>query len=289
MREVLRYRGPKAYPTTLTRLEAGYRKPAKPWRPLVLAMRTKNDRRHIGNIALNTILWPHRSAELFSIIDRREETFGERATPRMPSRAFDGARFRYARLDGTAPTLGRTSAQPRCFNEVVRKARLARRRTKRALLLLYGPWFPDFISPLAYRFDRESALRWSILDREWRGRQRTQRMIAVANYGIGNLRSVVNALAAAGAPFRIVTDPDTLADFDKVILPGVGAFGACMEALELKGFKEPILEHAAAGKPLLGICVGMQLLADRGEEFGEHDGLGLISDPWFRSRAPATV
>jgi glutamine amidotransferase len=101
-------------------------------------------------------------------------------------------------------------------------------------------------------------------------------MIAVTNYGIGNLRSVANALTAAGTAFEVVTDPARLVDFDKILVPGVGAFGACMQALSSKGFRQPILTHVAAGKPLLGICVGMQLLAERGEEFGEHDGLGLI-------------
>ena len=100
--------------------------------------------------------------------------------------------------------------------------------------------------------------------------------MAIVNYGIGNLRSVANALTAIGTRHSLVDDPDRLDSFDKIILPGVGAFGACMDALASKGFKEAVVAHAHAGKPLLGICVGMQMLADRGTEFGDHAGLGLI-------------
>ena len=101
-------------------------------------------------------------------------------------------------------------------------------------------------------------------------------MIGVINYGIGNLQSVANALQAVAAPYEIVTDPNRVACFDKLVVPGVGAFGACMSALTENGFREPLIVHAQAGKPLLGICVGMQMLADKGTEFGEHAGLGLV-------------
>lgn len=101
-------------------------------------------------------------------------------------------------------------------------------------------------------------------------------MIAVINYGIGNLQSVANALEATGVAFTVIEEPDRLSSFPKAILPGVGAFGACMDALKAKGFKEAVLSHAKAGKPLLGICVGMQMLADSGTEFGNRAGLGLI-------------
>lgn len=101
-------------------------------------------------------------------------------------------------------------------------------------------------------------------------------MIGVINYGISNLQSVANAFAAVATPYEIVTDPDRAAKFDKLVVPGVGAFGACMSALTASGFKEALLAHARAGKPLLGICVGMQMLADKGLEFGEHSGLGLV-------------
>lgn len=101
-------------------------------------------------------------------------------------------------------------------------------------------------------------------------------MIGVVNYGIGNLRSVANALEQVGARFALIDEPGAIASADKLLVPGVGAFGACMEALAARGFREPVLAHAAAGKPLLGICVGMQMLATTGTEFGERPGLGLV-------------
>jgi glutamine amidotransferase len=101
-------------------------------------------------------------------------------------------------------------------------------------------------------------------------------MIGLVNYGIGNLRSVANALEQVGVGFAMVEDAARVPGFDKLLVPGVGAFGACMEALTVRGFREPVLAHARAGKPLLGICVGMQMLADIGTEFGERPGLGLV-------------
>ena len=101
-------------------------------------------------------------------------------------------------------------------------------------------------------------------------------VIGVVDYGIGNLRSAENALEQVGADFRRIADPGEVATCPKLIVPGVGAFGACMEALSARGFRAPVLAHARAGKPLLGICVGMQMLADLGTEFGERPGLGLV-------------
>lgn len=102
------------------------------------------------------------------------------------------------------------------------------------------------------------------------------RVIGLVNYGIGNLRSVANALEQVGATFAMVEDAAAVPRFDKLLVPGVGAFGACMEALSARGFRDPVLAHARAGRPLLGICVGMQMLADVGTEFGERPGLGLV-------------
>ena len=102
------------------------------------------------------------------------------------------------------------------------------------------------------------------------------------DYGVGNLRNVYKALEAAGAPARIVTEPGGLADAAGIVLPGVGAFGDAAANLRRAGFERPLLDAIAAGTPLLGICVGMQLLFDESEEMGPdqgvgaHRGLGLI-------------
>ena len=107
-------------------------------------------------------------------------------------------------------------------------------------------------------------------------------MLALIDIGSGNLHSVENALRAAGAADVLVTaDPDAVARADRVVLPGVGAFGACAASLRaVDGLEEALAEAALAkGKPFLGVCVGMQLMADAGEEHGEHRGLG-----WMRGR-----
>ncbi len=101
-------------------------------------------------------------------------------------------------------------------------------------------------------------------------------MIAVIDYNMGNLRSVQNAFLKLGKEVSIEKDPDKLKNYDKVILPGVGAFGDAMEHLEEFGLDEAIKEFANSGKPMLGICLGMQLLLERSCEFGDHEGLGLI-------------
>lgn len=103
--------------------------------------------------------------------------------------------------------------------------------------------------------------------------------VALVDYGAGNLRSVENALRAAGAADVAVTaDADTVRAADRIVLPGVGAFAACMTALgALPGMVEALNDAVRAkGRPFLGICVGMQLLADAGEEHGRHAGLGWI-------------
>lgn len=104
--------------------------------------------------------------------------------------------------------------------------------------------------------------------------------LALIDYGAGNLHSVENALKAAGAGTVTVTaDPDTVRSADRIVLPGVGAFGACMGALSaLPGMVEALGARViAGGVPFLGICVGMQLMADAGEEMGTHPGLGWIA------------
>jgi len=101
-------------------------------------------------------------------------------------------------------------------------------------------------------------------------------MIALIDYNMGNLRSVSNAFDKIGSSVKIVSDPEKLKDFDKVILPGVGAFKDAMQHLKYSGMQESIIEFSKSGKPLLGICLGMQLLLDSSEEFGFTKGLGLI-------------
>lgn len=103
--------------------------------------------------------------------------------------------------------------------------------------------------------------------------------IALVDYGAGNLKSVENALRAAGAErVDVTSDPETVRAADRIVLPGVGAFPACMAALSaVPGMIAAMEEAAVAGaRPFLGICVGMQLLATRGEEHGAHPGLGWI-------------
>lgn len=104
--------------------------------------------------------------------------------------------------------------------------------------------------------------------------------IALIDYGAGNLYSVANALKAAGARDVAVTaDADVVARADRIVLPGVGAFGACAAALRAVDGMVEAMERRVRGDgvPFLGICVGMQLLADVGEEMGEHPGLGWIA------------
>ncbi|MGE4322972.1 MAG: imidazole glycerol phosphate synthase subunit HisH [Sphingobium sp.] len=103
--------------------------------------------------------------------------------------------------------------------------------------------------------------------------------VALVDYGAGNLHSVHNALRKAGARSVAVTaDPDVVAKADRIVLPGVGAFRACRDALIAIPGMVDAMEQAVRGRgvPFLGVCVGMQLLADAGEEFGRHDGLGWI-------------
>jgi len=102
-------------------------------------------------------------------------------------------------------------------------------------------------------------------------------MLAVIDYGAGNLRSVLHALRTLGAgDLHIVQDGDALREATRIILPGVGAFGAGMQQLREKGFVEPLGAAVRAGTPCLGICLGMQFLFERSDEMGEHAGLGLL-------------
>lgn len=100
--------------------------------------------------------------------------------------------------------------------------------------------------------------------------------IAIIDYGIGNLRSVEKAFAATGAAAVVTSDETELRNAERLVLPGVGAFAKCMEELKLRGFDGLVRERVTEGVPLLGVCVGMQMLFEESEEFGRTPGLGFI-------------
>jgi len=108
--------------------------------------------------------------------------------------------------------------------------------------------------------------------------------VVVVDYGCGNLFSIEHALKKIGANFRISSEPEIIRQADRLMLPGVGAFGDGMKNLEDRRLVKPIKEHAKAGKPLLGICLGMQLLLSESEEFGSHKGLDLIEGKVVRMK-----
>ncbi len=101
-------------------------------------------------------------------------------------------------------------------------------------------------------------------------------LIAVVDYGIGNLHSAQKALERGGADARLTADPAVIGAAAGVVLPGVGAFGACMDALRSAGLEEPTLSAVASGRPFLGICVGMQMLFTRSEEDPDTAGLDVL-------------
>lgn len=101
-------------------------------------------------------------------------------------------------------------------------------------------------------------------------------MVAIIDYGVGNLFSLQSSFAAIGQTAMVTSDPAQIAAADKVILPGVGAFRDAAAKLHATGLDRVVKEQAAFGKPLLGICLGMQLLFDKSYEYGEYEGLGLI-------------
>ena len=101
-------------------------------------------------------------------------------------------------------------------------------------------------------------------------------VIAIVDYGVGNLFSLKSSFAAIGAEAAVTGDAAGIAAAERIVLPGVGAFGDAAEKLRATGLDRAVLDAAEAGKPLLGICLGMQLLLEKSYEFGEHTGLGLI-------------
>ena len=108
----------------------------------------------------------------------------------------------------------------------------------------------------------------------------------IVDYGMGNLRSVQKAFERVGHQAIITSDAGDVQQAEKVVLPGVGAFGACMENLEKFGLASTIKRVVAMGKPLLGICMGLQVLFDEGEEFGKHKGLGIIPGKVVKFKLP---
>ena len=101
-------------------------------------------------------------------------------------------------------------------------------------------------------------------------------MIAILDYGVGNLFSLRSSFGVIGAEAVVTADPAVIRESDRMILPGVGAFADAAEKLRNSGLDQVLKEQAAQGKPLMGICLGMQLLFERSFEYGEHEGLGLL-------------
>ena len=102
-------------------------------------------------------------------------------------------------------------------------------------------------------------------------------MLRIIDYGSGNLRSVQKAFERHGVTAEITSDPNCVAESDRLVLPGVGAFSDAMAALRERGLIEPIQRHIVADRPFLGICMGLQLLFETGWEGGQHDGLGVFA------------
>lgn len=101
-------------------------------------------------------------------------------------------------------------------------------------------------------------------------------LVVVVDYGVGNLRNVTKALEFLGCEAKLTSDPDEVVKAEKLVLPGVGAFGAGMENLRRLNLIEPIKDAVKRGTPLLGICLGLQLLFEESEEMGQHEGLKLV-------------
>jgi glutamine amidotransferase len=114
-------------------------------------------------------------------------------------------------------------------------------------------------------------------------------MVTIVDYGSGNLRSVQKSFEQLGVAARITDDPNVVAESGRLVLPGVGAFGDAMRALEARGLVEPIRRHLAADRPFLGICMGLQLLFETGWEGGQHAGLGVLAGDVVRFAVPDGV
>jgi glutamine amidotransferase len=113
--------------------------------------------------------------------------------------------------------------------------------------------------------------------------------ISIIDYGMANLRSVQKAFAEIGETAEIISTPEQIARADKLVLPGVGAFRDAIATLREKGLAEPIIDHVKKDKPLLGICLGLQMLFDVGFEDGEHRGLGVLAGKCVRFDVDETM
>ena len=114
-------------------------------------------------------------------------------------------------------------------------------------------------------------------------------MIRIIDYGSGNLRSVQKAFERHGVTAEITSDPNCVAEADRLVLPGVGAFSDAMAALRERGLVDPIRSHIVADRPFLGICMGLQLLFETGWEGGRHDGLGVFAGDVARLHCPMAL
>ena len=111
-------------------------------------------------------------------------------------------------------------------------------------------------------------------------------MLTIVDYGSGNLRSVQKAFEKLGTPAAVTNDPTAVATADRLVLPGVGAFGDAMRELTVRGLVEPIVDHLRADRPFLGICMGLQLLFETGLEGGRQAGLGVLPGEVVRFDLP---
>lgn len=114
----------------------------------------------------------------------------------------------------------------------------------------------------------------------------TRPRVTVIDYGRGNILSITRGLAKVGSDVSVTTDPAEISQAERLVLPGVGAFADGMAGLRERGLIEPLREFGRSGRPLLGICLGMQLLLSESEEFGVHQGLGLVPGRVVRFREP---
>ena len=100
--------------------------------------------------------------------------------------------------------------------------------------------------------------------------------VVIVDYGVGNLRSVQRGIDRCGGQARVTANASEIRNADRLVLPGVGAFGDCVASLRRTGLMEPVLSFIESGRPMLGVCVGMQIMLDESDEFGRHEGLGAI-------------